>query len=82
MLTEIVDGSKFYAHVAGDTAHVTALQQQVATVCKAAAPGGFEPKVGGFCCALFSEDEQDQRFAAHFGAISAHCSLGLEVGDT
>lgn len=58
MLTEIVDGAKFYAHVAGDTAHVTALQQQVATVCKAAAPGGFEPKIGGYCCALFSEDEQ------------------------
>ena len=55
-LTEIVDGGKFYAHVAGDTAHVTALSQQVAAVCKGPAPSGFEPKVGGYCCALFDED--------------------------
>ena len=54
-LTEI-DGGKFYAHVAGDTAHVTALSQQVAAVCKGPAPSGFEPKVGGYCCALFDED--------------------------
>lgn len=56
MLTEIVDGSHFYAHVAGDAA-VVALQEQLAASCKKpSGPDTFEPKPGQYCCALFDGD--------------------------
>jgi len=56
-LTEIVNGAHFYAQVAGDTA-VTALQEQLKQSCRANGVGPFEPKVGGYCCAKFTVDNE------------------------
>jgi len=56
VLTEIIDGATFYAHVAGDTA-VTALQERLAKSC-ARDTEPYEPRAGQYCCAKFSQDDE------------------------
>ena len=56
-ITEIVDGSHFYAQVAGDAA-VTALAEKLKALCKATSAGPFEPKAGMTVCAQFTQDDE------------------------
>ena len=56
-ITEIVDGSHFYAQVAGDAA-VTALAEKLKALCKANSAGPFEPKAGMTVCAQFTQDDE------------------------
>jgi len=56
MLTEIIDGARFYAHVATDNA-VEMLQQKLAASCIGSAPT-YEPRPGAICCARFSQDDE------------------------
>eukprot|EP00316_Scyphosphaera_apsteinii_P007722 CAMPEP_0119344144 /NCGR_PEP_ID=MMETSP1333-20130426/106819_1 /TAXON_ID=418940 /ORGANISM="Scyphosphaera apsteinii, Strain RCC1455" /LENGTH=892 /DNA_ID=CAMNT_0007356571 /DNA_START=39 /DNA_END=2717 /DNA_ORIENTATION=- len=54
-LTEIIDGARFYAHVASDKS-IDVLQQQLAATCVGNAPP-FEPRAGQVVAAKFSQDD-------------------------
>jgi len=57
MLTEIVDGARFYAHVASDDT-LTRLQEKLAAICSGPPLAtAFEPKVGAVLCARFTQDD-------------------------
>lgn len=81
-LTELVDGVRFYAHVAGDTA-VAALQEQLAKSCRGASlDAAFEPKPGQTCCARFTVDNEWYRAKVVSRTATEFTVFFLDYGNT
>jgi len=80
-LTEIADGSHFYAHVAGDNT-VAALQEQIAASCRANGDQGYDAKVGQTCCARFSVDDEWYRAKVTARSATEYTVFFLDYGNT
>ena len=71
-----------YAQVAGDAA-VTALQEQLAASCKVNGGGApFEPKVGGYCVAQFTVDNEWYRAKVTARGATEYTVFFLDYGNS
>jgi staphylococcal nuclease domain-containing protein 1 len=80
-LTEIKDGTHFFAQVAADTA-VGVLQEQIAAACRLTTDSSYDPGPGTVCCARFTVDDEWYRARVKSRSGGEYTVYFIDYGNT